>query len=223
MYYQYPVLSCFVGQGIYRPVANNAVNNIDIWRVRYPCSLVCVTMAWSLWRNRLTIVTSSQKINRASETRGRWVKIVVFNVICVFVMLCTKWNNVCTQVANCLCAHQNNPLVSAYIILYDLHMAFGWKYYKLSQKMYKKLSFTMYKFHFHHKNCRSKAQVLCDNSGKLGKSNNTVTQIWLPKQGKVALDGPHVVPMNFAIWAVTPKSHFLWVTERPISLNTLWR
>ena len=71
--------------------------------------------------------------NRASETRGRCVKIIVFIVMYGFVMSCKKWNDICTLVTNCLCTnsrvlfwrlfpsllcnsgnkHQNNPLMSA--------------------------------------------------------------------------------------------------------------
>ena len=87
-----------------------------------------------LWRHQ-------QNENWACETRGQCVKIVVFIVIYGFVMSCKKWNNVCTLVTNCICAHssvilvfisrvankhQNNTLMSAetvrhsstYIILY---------------------------------------------------------------------------------------------------------
>ena len=38
-----------------------------------------------------------------SETRGRCL--IVFVGIYGFVMLCKKWNNVCTLVTNCLCGH----------------------------------------------------------------------------------------------------------------------
>ena len=52
-----------------------------------------------------------QNKNQASETRGRCVKIIVFIVIYRFVMSCKKWNNVCTLMMNCFCAHLSVILV----------------------------------------------------------------------------------------------------------------
>ena len=101
----------------------------------------CDVISSRLWRHQ-------QNDNRAGETRGRCVKIVVFIVIYGFVMSCKKWNNVYTLVTNCSVLtrvlfgvlfpsllrnsgnkHQNNPLVSvetvrhssAYIILYVIY------------------------------------------------------------------------------------------------------
>ena len=39
------------------------------------------------------------------ETSGHCVKIVIFMVIYGFLMSCEKWNNVCTLMTNCYCAH----------------------------------------------------------------------------------------------------------------------
>ena len=57
-----------------------------------------------LWRYQLNE-------NRASETRGRYVKIVVFIVIYASVMSCKKLNNACTLVTNCFCTHLGVILV----------------------------------------------------------------------------------------------------------------
>ena len=67
--------------------------------------------AMLLWRYQQSIVTSSVWRERASETRGRCVKIVVFTDICGLVKPCKKENNVCALVANCLCAYEGVILV----------------------------------------------------------------------------------------------------------------
>ena len=54
----------------------------------------CDVINKRLWRHQ-------QNENRASETRGRCVKIVVLIVIYVFVMPCKKWNNVCDELFLC--------------------------------------------------------------------------------------------------------------------------
>ena len=95
-----------------------------------------VTMVWSLWRHRQSIVTSSaESVKRASETRGWCVKILVLtsflDSLCrvrnktMYVLL---WWTVyaLTRVSNSGNKHQNKPLVTAktvrhastYIILY---------------------------------------------------------------------------------------------------------
>ena len=81
-----------------RPVANIAVNKIDIKGVKYHFSRARVTIIWSLWRHQQSIATSSAERNRPTETRGRCVKIVVVIVIYGFVMSYKKYNNVCTLV-----------------------------------------------------------------------------------------------------------------------------
>ena len=58
-----------------------------------------------------------QNEDRASETRGRCVKIVSFIVNYGFVMSCKKWNNVCTLVTNCFCTH------SGVIVVFISHVA----------------------------------------------------------------------------------------------------
>ena len=101
----------------------------------------CDVISNQLWRHQ-------PSEDRASKTRGRCVNIVVFIVFYWFVMSCKKYNNVCTLVTNCFCAHssvmlclipsllrnsgnkhKNNPLVSAetvrhsstYIIFYEYY------------------------------------------------------------------------------------------------------
>ena len=64
----------------------------------------CDVIANRLWRHQ-------QNVKRASETRGWHANILVFIVIDGFVMSCKKWNNVCTTVTNCLCAHSSVILV----------------------------------------------------------------------------------------------------------------
>ena len=60
----------------------------------------CHVINSRLWRHQ-------QHVNWASETWGRCVEIVVFIVVCEFVMSCKKQNNVCTLVTNCLCSHSS--------------------------------------------------------------------------------------------------------------------
>ena len=66
-----------------------------------------------LWRHQ-------QNENRASETRGWCVKIVVFVVIFGFVMSCKKWYNVRTLVTNCFCAHSSVILVFISVVTSQL-------------------------------------------------------------------------------------------------------
>ena len=55
-----------------RPALNIAVNKINIELIRYHLSRVLVTIVWSLWRHRQSIVTSSAE-HKASGTRdGVW-------------------------------------------------------------------------------------------------------------------------------------------------------
>ena len=49
-----------------------------------------VTFVWSLWRYHNLLWRHQQDVNRARETRGRCMKIVVFIVIYGFVMSCKK-------------------------------------------------------------------------------------------------------------------------------------
>ena len=58
----------------------------------------CDIIGNRLWRHQ-------QNENRASETRGQCVKIVLFIVNYKFVMSCKKQNNVCTLVKSCFCTH----------------------------------------------------------------------------------------------------------------------
>ena len=51
----------------------------------------CDVITNRLWHHQ-------QNVRRASKTRGWCVKILVFSVIYGFLMLCKKWNNVCTLV-----------------------------------------------------------------------------------------------------------------------------
>ena len=60
----------------------------------------CDVISTRLWRHQ-------QNVDRASEPRGRCVKIVVFIVVFGFVISCKKWDNVCTLVTNCLRAHSS--------------------------------------------------------------------------------------------------------------------
>ena len=74
----------------------------------------CDVIGKRSWRDQ-------QNENRASETRGRCVKLVVFIVIYGFVISCKKQNNVCTLVTNRFCAHLSAETVrhsSTCIILY---------------------------------------------------------------------------------------------------------
>ena len=64
----------------------------------------CDVTSYRLWRHQ-------QNENRASETRGRWEKIVVFIVFYELVTSCKKWNNVCTLDTNCFFAHSSVILV----------------------------------------------------------------------------------------------------------------
>ena len=48
----------------------------DIQRVRYHFSYARVTIIQSIWRHRQSIVPQKPNVNRASEARGRWVKLV---------------------------------------------------------------------------------------------------------------------------------------------------
>ena len=54
-----------------------------------------------LWRHQ-------RNESRASETRGRCKKIVIFIVIYGLVMSCKEWNNVCTFVTNCFATFVTN-------------------------------------------------------------------------------------------------------------------
>ena len=60
----------------------------------------CDVIRNRLWRHQ-------QNEDQASETLGWCVKIVVFIVIYGFVMSCKKYNNVCTLMTNCFCAHSS--------------------------------------------------------------------------------------------------------------------
>ena len=64
----------------------------------------CDVISHRLWRLQ-------QNVNRASTTLGQCVNIVVFIVIYRFVISCKKWNNACTLLTNCLCAHLSAILV----------------------------------------------------------------------------------------------------------------
>ena len=68
----------------------------------------CDVISNRLWRHQ-------QNVKWAKESRGRRVKILVFNVIYGFIMSCKK-NNVCTLVTNRLCAHSSVILVFISIV-----------------------------------------------------------------------------------------------------------
>ena len=103
-----------ISQFLTWPAVNIAVNNIDMWRVRYhviasqlsasQLSGHCDVISNRLWRHQ-------QNENRVSETRGRCVKLVVFIVIYGFVMSCKKYINVITLLTNRSCAHSSAILV----------------------------------------------------------------------------------------------------------------
>ena len=90
---------------------NIAVNKIDIERVRYHLSRVRVTIVWSLWRHRRSIVTSSAERNASEWDTGIMCEYPCFSVIYGFVMSSEKYNNVCTLETNCLCTHPSAILV----------------------------------------------------------------------------------------------------------------
>ena len=114
--------------------------DISIQVIALQLSCYCDVISNRLWRHQ-------QNKDQASETRGQCVKIFVFIIIYVVVITCKKYDNVCTLVMNCFCAHltailclfpsllckweskhKNDPLVSVetvrhsstYIILYIL-------------------------------------------------------------------------------------------------------
>ena len=73
----------------------------------------CDVIKYWLWRQQ-------QNVNPASEARGRCVKIFIFIIIFIVVMLCKKWNNVCTLVRNCFCTHSSVILVFVSLIASQL-------------------------------------------------------------------------------------------------------
>ena len=73
-----------------RPAVNIAVNKIDIWPVRYYLSRVRVTIVWSLWRHRQSIVTSSAERKASEWDTGIVCEDPRFSVIYGFVMSCKK-------------------------------------------------------------------------------------------------------------------------------------
>ena len=90
-----------------RPAVNIAVNKsiyneleITIHVIASKLSRYCDAIRNRLWRHQ-------QNEDRASETRVRCVKIVVFIVIYGFVVSYKKQNNTCTLVKNCFGAHLN--------------------------------------------------------------------------------------------------------------------
>ena len=89
------------------PALNIAVNNeldITIHVIASQFSGYCDVINHRLWRHQ-------QNVNLGSEARCRCAKIVVFIVTLIVVMSCKKWNNVCTLVPNCFCAHSSVILV----------------------------------------------------------------------------------------------------------------
>ena len=87
-----------------RPVVNIALNksisnelDITIHVIASQLPGHCDAISTRLWRHQ-------PNENRASETRGRRVKLVVFIVIYGFVMSCKKLNNVYTLVTNRFCS-----------------------------------------------------------------------------------------------------------------------
>ena len=94
-----------------RPAVNIAMNKSISNELDITCHVFasqlsghCDVIANRLWRHQ-------QNVKRVSETWGWCVKILIFSVIYGFVMSCKKYNNVCTLVTNCLCAHSNVILV----------------------------------------------------------------------------------------------------------------
>ena len=62
--------------------------------------------------NRL--LRHQQKKDHVSETRRQCVKLIVFIVIYIFVMSCKKYNNVCSLMTNCFCAHSSVIIVCSF-------------------------------------------------------------------------------------------------------------
>ena len=68
----------------------------------------CDVISNRLWRHQ-------QNEDRESGTWERCVKIVVFVINYGHVRSCKKYNNVCTLVTNCFCAHSSVTFVFIYI------------------------------------------------------------------------------------------------------------
>ena len=62
----------------------------------------CVVISNRSWRHQE---------NACEWDTGRCVKIIVFIVLSGFVVSCTKQNNICTLVTNCICTHSSVILV----------------------------------------------------------------------------------------------------------------
>ena len=75
---------------------------------------------WDFISNRLWL--HQQKEDRASETRGRCKKIVVFIVFHEFVLSCKQWNNICTLVTNGFCAHSSVIFVTRVHTLFSIYL-----------------------------------------------------------------------------------------------------
>ena len=69
----------------------------------------CYVIANRLWRHQQNVGRASEWY--ANDMREWYAKILVFSLIYGFVMSCKKWNNICTLVTNCLCAHSSVILV----------------------------------------------------------------------------------------------------------------
>ena len=69
---------------------NIAVNKIDIKRVRYHLSRGRITIFWSLWRHRQSIVTSSAECTASEWDTGMMCEDPCFSVIFGCVMSCKK-------------------------------------------------------------------------------------------------------------------------------------
>ena len=80
-----------------------------------------------MWSRHICLVSNrlwshQQDVDRASETRGRCVKIFVFVVIYGFVIACRKLNAICNLVTDCWCAHWSVILV----LIFHLHGNYFW-------------------------------------------------------------------------------------------------
>ena len=76
-----------------------------------------------------------QNVSRASKTRGRCVKIVVFMVIYEFVMSCKKYYNGYTLVTNSLCAHTSNISV-LFLSLINTKITFSWAHKQFATRVH---------------------------------------------------------------------------------------
>ena len=70
---------CYVQTFLTRPPVNIAVDKIDLQRVRYHYSRDRVTIVSLLWRHHSRLWRHQQDEDRASETQGRCVKIVILS------------------------------------------------------------------------------------------------------------------------------------------------